>query len=329
MRKRVTELEKFVMQASLRIPVVEEEMANLEEDDIDRGWAESFQNEFESLSFQSQMAREEARLHKVNIKKRDKEIRNFNLEMEETYIELDHLCVAETEAHEACRRAEVLLVERKVSDTHNKKVRIERDKWKVMSNRKNVMDRHYQTNHSAYQRARGTRGMPYAETITYEKRARQRDLEEVTVDKELQRGNANRVPVDLSKYDVYSQPVRDTYDSVIANASDLLRNYTLDERIRRDELNAERHEKTKKRMAMGQFAPLKPKKEFETIRRRAQGKEERAKLDSVDETSSVGSSVEIEDSVVSQDIVDVAIRQLTDASDIDDDAYALEYAPEA
>lgn len=140
-KKRIVEIEQFLAQASLRIPAIQEELANLDPEDHDRGWAEAFWHEYESLTHQEVMAKEELRLLKANLIRRKEETLSLLLEVEETEVELDRVAVLEMEACEGLRRAEVGRIERKVNDQRNRALRQERMKWKIESNRVNVIRR--------------------------------------------------------------------------------------------------------------------------------------------------------------------------------------------
>jgi hypothetical protein len=51
-KQRAHDLDKFMIEANMRIPAVMAEISRLDQADIDRGWAEAFRHEFESLSYQ-------------------------------------------------------------------------------------------------------------------------------------------------------------------------------------------------------------------------------------------------------------------------------------
>jgi hypothetical protein len=55
------------------------------------GWEEAYTNEYESLGQQMIMAKEEQRLLRADILKRNEELKLLNQELEEAYIELDNL----------------------------------------------------------------------------------------------------------------------------------------------------------------------------------------------------------------------------------------------
>lgn len=62
LKRRLKAVSTFVVEANLRIPVLQDALANLTTEDFELGWAESYGQEYESLNHQSSMANEEIRL---------------------------------------------------------------------------------------------------------------------------------------------------------------------------------------------------------------------------------------------------------------------------
>ena len=125
------------------------------------------------------MAKEEQRLLRSRHLLVTKELTILYCELEDVEIELDHIGTLEVEAMEGMRRANVGRIERRVMDAKNRLIRVERSKWKTEAIRLKVIQR----NREGYQRivaaAQEGRDMEYARTVSFEKRQRRRDFEEM------------------------------------------------------------------------------------------------------------------------------------------------------
>ena len=255
-KERIKLLDTFTVEVAARIPKIRHEMATLQPEDYERGWADAFGNEFESLNQQLGMAKEEMRCIRAKIMRQRNEITILWCELEECEAESDHLAVTEAEAWEGLRRASVGRIERRVDDVHRRAIRVEKCKWKTEAVRLNVIRR----NRAGYQeivaKAREGRDLGYVRTVSYEKRRQRRDLEELREQKMHEEDGRNAAL--LSKtYETYAQPLQETYDSVVTSTLDLLRGVTLDERANRLKGQFAKRAIDKKKMLGGQFAPLK------------------------------------------------------------------------
>ena len=258
--ERLKVLTAFCIEATIRIDVVGNDLRKVTPDDFERGWAEALDQEFSSLNHALAMGNQETRLLKVNAYKRQNEILNFNLEIEECEIELDHLACLEMENMEALRRAEVGRIERRILNKKRRAVRLERCRWKIQSNRINVLRRMRESAYGILETAKKTRSVTYASTLAFEKRAKQWDYEQLQVEN-FRKANANRVENVVSKYEDYAGPVQETYNDVVQNTMSLLRGWSLDERAKlvRNAF-AEKEKKVRKKRG-GQFRALKPEYE--------------------------------------------------------------------
>ena len=142
LKARLKALGNFLVEAQMRCAAIEKEIAGLQPEDYERGWGDAFGEEFEVLSRQLKMSMEETRNLKAKLWKLTSERNLLFCELEEVEIELDSLCVSQTEAYEGMRRATVGRIERRVQDSKARKVRIERSKWKTDAVRLNVILRH-------------------------------------------------------------------------------------------------------------------------------------------------------------------------------------------
>jgi hypothetical protein len=140
-RNRCTALDVFIVEANMRLPVIEKEMGVMTVEDIGNGWGEAFGLEYEELLQQTAMAREELRLRRVQLKTALEEKVDLQLEMEDTELELDRVSLVEVESIEFLRQLEITQIETKVKRIKDRKVRIEACRWKIRSNRTNVIKR--------------------------------------------------------------------------------------------------------------------------------------------------------------------------------------------
>lgn len=255
-KKRAKEIDLFIIQSDMRIPKVQEEMINVTPEDALKGWAEAFGQEFEMLNHQQAMAREEMRLLNASKRARNKELNRLYWELEEAEMEINHLSMMEVEMYEALRRAEVGRIERRVNDKKNKALRLERCKWKIDSNRMNVIKRNRDGYANIVESVKKDRDLKYAMTLSYEYKQQRRDKEEIIIER-LLKENGTKAGAHFKTYTEYAGGIQATYDKALENAMELLRGFTLDERARRIKETHKEAIAAKKKMMGGQFAALK------------------------------------------------------------------------
>ncbi len=105
------------------------------------GWAEALGQEYESLNYQSLMAREELRLLRSIISRRVREISTLHFELEEAELEIDTVELVELESAEGIRRSEIQRAEKSANEKMQRAVRQEKSHWRIESNRVNVIKR--------------------------------------------------------------------------------------------------------------------------------------------------------------------------------------------
>ena len=140
-KKRLHDVSTFVIEANLRIPQLQMDLATITAEDLEKGWAEAYGQEYESLNHMSRMAREEERLLRAQLIKKNRELLDLYCELEEAELEADHLAVLELANIECLRRSEVGRIERRLIDKRNRAIRAERCAWKIDSVRRNVIAR--------------------------------------------------------------------------------------------------------------------------------------------------------------------------------------------
>ena len=141
LKDRLKKVDTFLVEANMRIPVLQMELAKLSNEDFERGWAEAYGLEYESLNHMSNMATEEKRLLKSALMKKHKELLYLRCELEDAEWEHDEVAVLELANMETLRRSEVGRIERRVLDKYARALREERCRWQIESVRRNVIER--------------------------------------------------------------------------------------------------------------------------------------------------------------------------------------------
>ena len=256
-KKRIKELDTFHVESDSRIALLEEEIENVEPEDRERGWEEAFINEYECLVCMREHCLQELRLWRNNVLKRKREALLYECEIEETEHELEELTLVECEIMEQLRRWEIGRVEKRLNDRFRRELRRQRCRWKIKGHRANVVKKRRENYQHVKEEAESKRGIAYATTVTYEKRAQQWDLEELTIDR-FQHEQGLKVEAGMvRKYEDYAVPVQETYDDVVANTLSLLKGWTVDARAEKVRTQLKAEQAKKKKAHMGQFGSLK------------------------------------------------------------------------
>lgn len=140
-KARLHVVDTFCIESGLRIPQLQMSLASISAEDMEKGWAEAYGQEYESLNHMAAMAGEERRLLKAMLMKKANELLMLQCELEDTELEADHIAVLELANFEGLRRSEVGRIERRIVDKRNRSLRVERCKWKIDSVRRNVIAR--------------------------------------------------------------------------------------------------------------------------------------------------------------------------------------------
>ena len=98
--------------------------------------------------------REEIRLLRHDTTKRREELMALHLELEEAHVELDNVNVLGMEGTEGLHRNELNTAERDVANMWQRRIRMERCRWKIRNFRKNVLLRRLMKRYIAPVRAR-------------------------------------------------------------------------------------------------------------------------------------------------------------------------------
>jgi hypothetical protein len=139
--QRVIILNNFLIESEMRMSELEGLLVSVTSEDIANGWGESYSLEFDMLTYQKKLAREELRLRKRQLNHLQEESLELSLELEDTQLELDQLMCTEIESYEMLRQNEIHEIEKRVNRIREREVRMERCKWKVRSGRRKVIQR--------------------------------------------------------------------------------------------------------------------------------------------------------------------------------------------
>lgn len=140
-RKRAKILDDFIIEAEMRMPDLAKSMEEIDMEDVERGWGEAYGTEFEMLSQQKAMAREELRLRRVQIKASMEEEQELVLELEDTELELDKIASDEVASYEYLRQSEMNEIYKRLQRIREREIRVEKKRWAIHSKRVHVIRR--------------------------------------------------------------------------------------------------------------------------------------------------------------------------------------------
>lgn len=256
-KDRLKVISRFKVEAEIRSNHVAQALRGLEPEDFERGWAEAYDHEFESLQQMLAMSGQEERCLKVKHDKQKRELLELYTELEDAEIEDDELAVVEMNAYEALHRAQVGSVERKIEEYRERVVRLERCKWAIDTNRLKLIQSNLEKSHGVHDIAKGGRSIEYASTLSYEKRAKQWDFEHLIVEK-YRNDQRAKIEADAAKWDyrTYAKPVQQAYSNVVSNTLSILRGWTMDEKAKNIRENTE-NRLLRNALVEGEFQVLK------------------------------------------------------------------------
>ena len=110
--------------------------------------------------------------------------------------------------------------------------------------------------HYVVAKASGSRSIEYAMTLSYEKRAKQWDIEHFNFE-EYYKDQRAKTELDAAKYDYrnYARPVQQAYGNVVSNTLSILRCWSMDEKAKKIRESTEK--KAKNAPVKGEFQALK------------------------------------------------------------------------
>ncbi|GMH80973.1 hypothetical protein TL16_g08778 [Triparma laevis f. inornata] len=227
--KRVKEILHFNEQVALRLPKVEWEVDNPGPKDITQGWYEAFQDEFERLHNQSRMAREEIRLCKCNLRVLQRELDMLWLEREDVQIDLDGIGLAEHQEFELLRRVEMKRADRRKNEEWEKRVRLEKNKWKVDDVRKAVIRKKRVDLDEIAKELKEKRSKGFVSTVSFWKRHDHKKAEKDKMKRTVRERRKEQADA-VEKLGIKNEAIRHTFDAVISGTLDILKGGTMDGR---------------------------------------------------------------------------------------------------
>jgi len=233
--KRIKEIVHFNEQVALRIPKVDWEIDNPGPKDITQGWYDAFKDEYERLHNQSALAREEMRLCKCKTRDLQTELDTLWLEREDVQIDLDAIGQAEQQEFELIRRMQLARADRKKREEWEKRVRMEKNKWKVDDVRKTVIR---QTRYDLDEIAadlKSKRNEEFVSTVSFWKRHDYKKAEKDKLKREV-RDRRKHHNDEVEKMGIKNQTIRHTFDAVISGTLDLLKGGSMDMRTDKHDL---------------------------------------------------------------------------------------------
>lgn len=232
--KRLKQLAAFILQAELRLPRIEAEIDNLELADIEAGWGEAFEHEWQRLDGQALMAKEEERLHKVALKRYDEQLLDLQLESEDLEIDLDDISVAAAAESESQHRLNIASADKLAVADKNRRIMVERMRWKVRDVRVRVLERDRPEMARLFEHAVAPHRVEHSQLLSYKKRKKIEDRvrkEALSAEASIHIGRLEKTKTDS---DCAVENLKDTYDRVVVGCASLLRSATLDYRTNKN-----------------------------------------------------------------------------------------------
>ena len=229
-RKRLKALRNFMAEAELRLPKVETQMETLDISDVENGWAEALENEWERLTSQLAMASEEKRIMKVHISRCDAELLELQLEYEDIEVDIDDIAVREQEEFELLRRLEIKRADVRALAGWERRVRNERMRWRVRDVRTRVLKRERKTRTELLAKAIKKREIAMSSTLSIHKRKQFFKEAQREATKEDHASRASILAAAAADEAGALGKLKDTYDSVVSGCAALLQCATFEMR---------------------------------------------------------------------------------------------------
>jgi hypothetical protein len=199
------------------------------------GWGEAFENEYSQLTEILPMSEEDLRVYQCAVDEETGKLFDFDMEWDELEIDQDELCMREIENCEHLRRLEIERCEYRRNKDMEKKIRKQKNKWRIKSHRVKRMGR--QT--AADQGMAAEVALPFdeAQTVmttkrvrfkkTHAKRRKKRtdDLLELKKKQVLKNGEAN-------------VKIRTAYDQIVKGVQGILGDFSLDMRLEKTDIRS-------------------------------------------------------------------------------------------
>jgi hypothetical protein len=218
-----------------RLPVVEKELEELTEEDIEHGWGEHFELEWDSLSESLPMSQEDLLGRQFQMQEANERIQRLHEERDELELDLDDMGMQEIEQLEKLRMMEIEECERKCEKSWEERERKQRNKWKIKSRREAKVKK-LGSKLSGMADKEPLR-IDQVQTISHLKRDRarrhqlqkrkQKSLEQALLEKQTVRQNGE-----------LNTKIRDAYDEIVTGVNGLLQDFSYDMRRPKDDIRA-------------------------------------------------------------------------------------------
>lgn len=142
--RQISSLRKHRRTMQQRIPDVEDEIDKLTDEDIERGWMEALEREWEQLQNRAAMSAEELLSKRFQLRNFEEQIEIWMLQVEELEMDLDECEMQYVRETEMLRLSEITKVEYRVSQEWDRRVRTQQVRWGVQDQdlRKATIKRH-------------------------------------------------------------------------------------------------------------------------------------------------------------------------------------------
>ncbi|KAF0688104.1 Aste57867_20265 [Aphanomyces stellatus] len=151
--EQIHDLKQMRLDWELRVPVLEKELAGMTRQDIERGWQDAFETEKLVIHFSMLLSAEEILSKKQQIREYDAEITTLQVECEDLERDADELVLQETALLEELRRLEMKRAAAAHAADTKEAIRRQRLRWKVHSNRVNLLHREQAVDRDALARS--------------------------------------------------------------------------------------------------------------------------------------------------------------------------------
>jgi hypothetical protein len=220
-----------------RLPVVEKELEELTEEDIEHGWGEHFEMEWDMLSESMPMNAEDMRGRQLQIDEATDKISELHEERDELELDIDDMGMQELEQFEKIRRMEIEECERKCEIHWKNLERKQRNKWKIKSRRENKVKKLSAEDAGLVELE--PLGIDKVQTISHLKRDRARRHQK---QRQRQRTLEQNLLIkrQVQKNGALNSKIRDAYTEVVSGVNQLLSDFSYGIRRPKDDIRADK-----------------------------------------------------------------------------------------
>ncbi|TMW57300.1 hypothetical protein Poli38472_003225 [Pythium oligandrum] len=238
--RRIRELKDMRIEWERRQPVVEKELSQLTEEDIDRGWGEAFETEKHILRFTLELSVEDILGRKEQIREYDAEIEDLRLELEDLERDLEECILGETMELEDYRDVEVQHGQQMFVEERERRIRLQRVRWRAKNVRPNVILRHRADLELARREILAQRQVQELGVLGYDKKRQlQEKIEQAIQTVVAERAQQNQVMVEMRR----DATVLQGFDETVQKMSKITSQYSYEYRVPKHDIrDMEDHE---------------------------------------------------------------------------------------